>query len=240
MEHQIEHSKMEALRVLAETTMKISEAKVALLRIQELETEYIVKREEKAMKAIDRILDESTELMATANGNYTAVKELFETVNAFAESLVTAKTSFEIVLQDFHDRSAAWDESFATKSEELEDKKRAILVAKTQIENTKSSIEDRKREIEAQLTVLRDRESVADRNMKRAVQMELDAAATLELAKSKERENMLKANAILAKETQLSNREASLLAKETAHKTSELALADKYATLGKTLKEVMK
>lgn len=110
---------MEALRALSAVTMKISEAKNSLVKLQETETEYFVSREKKALDRIQKVLDDSHSLIEQANQNYDSIEEFVKLVTAGADLLAEALEKFEAL-------SVRRDEYYVLRNKDLDHREETI------------------------------------------------------------------------------------------------------------------
>lgn len=131
---------MEALQALADTNIKISEAKGALFKLQETETEYLVVREKKAMDRIEKTIADSREFVDEANKNYEEVKNFALDASSFAESLIKAQGTFHKMLEEFEERNVIWEQEIGKQQDEIAEEKKNLKAQKTVIENDRKSL----------------------------------------------------------------------------------------------------
>lgn len=136
--------KMESLKVLAETNMAISEARNALFKLQELETEYLITREKKALDRIQKVLDESNEVINQIKINYLEVHELLGNARDMASFMIEAHNNFKKLLTDFKERDDLWHEQCDKKRDEFENLRKALKIDSVMIANSKKSMEKEK------------------------------------------------------------------------------------------------
>lgn len=229
---------MKALKALSDIQLKISDARTSLTKLQEDETSYLILREQKAVEKIVAVLEESKGLINESNKNYKGVLELHALVSEFAKNVEKAHISFEMVFEDFKNKSEQKETEIDAKMAEIAEMHKVIKVARVNIEGDKKAIEEEYKVFEQKMVVLKDREGVVDRETRRLVTREAEIRTNLELIKTGEKQVTARQNIILAKEVNIQSKEKNLDERETRIVDKERALADKYATLEKTLKEV--
>lgn len=132
---------MDTLKALAETTMKVSEAKSTLIKLEETETEYLVAREKLAMERIQKVHDDSAEILKQTQTNYVDAQALLATVSTAASFMDGAYTRFTELTELFNARNAAWEANCATWEAEVTKTKNQIKVEQVKIENGKKANE---------------------------------------------------------------------------------------------------
>lgn len=131
---------MDALKALADTNMKISEAKNALATIKKDEAEYITAREAKALDAIQRVLDDSAALIKQAKENYTELGDLYKSASELATFVIEAQGNFKKMIADFEERNVLWQEKVTKQEAEMVSLWKQIKTDKTEIANEKKNI----------------------------------------------------------------------------------------------------
>lgn len=139
-EHIVSKEQMEALKALADTNIKISEAKGALFKLQETETEYLVVREKKAMDRIEKTIADSREFVDEAKKNYEEVKDFALEASSFAESLIKARGIFHKLLEEFEERNVIWEQDIGQQQDEIAEEKKNLKAQKVVIENDRKSL----------------------------------------------------------------------------------------------------
>lgn len=142
-ETKISKEKMESLRALAETNVKIGEAKNTLLKIKEEEATYLEEREKKATLRIEKIVQESKEIIDTAYKNYKEIQGLLNTVTLFNDFLSEAYDSFSILVKTFDEKNVLLENKISLQEKEIEKQKQNIENDKIRILNDKASIENK-------------------------------------------------------------------------------------------------
>lgn len=135
MENTITKEQMDSMKALADVNIKISEAQNLLFKLQETETEYLVEREGKAVERIQKVLEDSKEILSEIDKNYEKVQQFASTITSFSETLNKSFDSFVKLLSDFRERSDLWDKEVKATEEKIDLEKRDIHTQRIQIEN---------------------------------------------------------------------------------------------------------
>lgn len=138
---------MESMKVLADTSMKISEAKGVIFKLQETETEYLVEREEKAMTRINKLFSDSKDLLDKTKNNHEEIRKYAATVSEFHEFLNKTFDTFQSLLSNFNERNDLWERNIRKKEEEMASMKEEIKAEQKLIEIDKKDIEEKRKSI---------------------------------------------------------------------------------------------
>jgi len=142
MEHyEVSAQHMEAIKALAETNMKISEAKNALALIKKEEVSYLEQREKEATERVSRILGESNELVKQTKGNYEDIKQFLNTVSSLALSVVESQETLELLIASFNEKSRLWEAETKKQEEEIEEIKKHMVADKAYIQAEHKNIQ---------------------------------------------------------------------------------------------------
>ncbi len=166
-EHTLSKEHMDSVRALADTNIKIGEAKNTLIKLQEQETSYLAEREEKVLSRIQKILDDSKDLLAEAQSNYSKIRELNGTVSSFTEFLKGAYQAFLELLKNFRERNDLWDNKVSEIEKGFEDIKRQIDSDKVRIKNDQDSMERAKASMALERRKIDDDRATLERAIKR-------------------------------------------------------------------------
>ncbi len=166
-EHTLPKEHMDAMRALADTNMQIGIAKNTLIKLQEQETSYLEERERKVLARIQKILDDSKDLLAEAQSNYSQIRELHGTVSSFTEFLKGAYEAFLGLLKDFRERNDAWDNKVSEIETGFENIKRQINTDKVRIKNDTEALERAKAKMLIERRKIDDDRAELDRAIKR-------------------------------------------------------------------------
>jgi len=131
---------MDAVQFLAETNMKIGEAKATLIKLEQSETSYFEEREKKVMGRIQKVLDDSKDLLIEAQSNYSQIRELRNTVSSVAGFLSKAYEAFVGLLKDFRERNDLWDNKVSEIEEGFAKIRQEINSDKVRIINDQESL----------------------------------------------------------------------------------------------------
>lgn len=138
---------MNSLKALADTNLKISEVRTTLIKLEETETEYLEGREKKAVEKIQKVLDESKDLVEKTQNNYAEVHQLCVTASEFSETFTKIYVQFKEMLLEFDARSELWNKEVERQISEFTEIKKLIKLDKQTIENDKKGIEQSRKTI---------------------------------------------------------------------------------------------
>jgi len=113
--------KMDSMKSLADMSIKISEAQISFDKLKNTETEYLTKRENKAQLQINKILEDSEEVLKKAHSNYEETNVLYTTVVNYAHILDETYEKFKKMLEDFNKRNEMWDKKIELQTHKLSD-----------------------------------------------------------------------------------------------------------------------
>lgn len=150
---------MDSIKALADTNLKISEAKNLLFKIQEEESNYLIERENKAIIKIQETLDSSRDLIKETKENYQEVHDLAHSASQFAGELIAFYEKLQDIKENFDKKSEIWEESVKKQNEEMSEIRKSIDIDKLIIENDKKSIEDAKIHIKSEYKRIESRNS---------------------------------------------------------------------------------
>ena len=167
MDNIVTKEQMDSLKALSEINLKISEAKNTLFALQEDETEYLVARERKAMDRIQKVVDESTELVKEADQNHTQIKQLFVEVSAFAEKLIKTQQDFRGLITEFEQRNVEWEKDIGRQQDEIEEIRKKQKIEKVQIENDLQNISQARKKLTEDQKKLDSERGTLERAIKR-------------------------------------------------------------------------
>ncbi len=155
--HQLEQTKMQIMSELANTNLKISEAKNVIFKLQEEETEYLIEREKKALGKIQNVLQESRNLIEETHQNYAQVEEFCQTLVGFSDFLNESHDKMSLMLETFKKKNELWDENVKIQYEEIARQRKIV-------EQDTKAIESREQRIEeARLNLVKEREQIESR-----------------------------------------------------------------------------
>lgn len=139
-EEQISQEKMKAMQVLAETNVKIGEARGILTNLKAEEALFLDEREQKALARVQTILDESEETLKKAFSNYEEIKKFASTASDFANFLLEAYNDFQELKKTHDEYTQEWEKKVESTETHLSEIKEQIKVDQEQIASDKESI----------------------------------------------------------------------------------------------------
>jgi hypothetical protein len=156
---ELDKEKMDIMKELADTRLKISEAGNVLTQLKTDESTYLNKREKKALDGIEKILEDSKDLLIKTHENYDEIHKLCQTISSFTGFVLEAHGKFQDLLTDFNTRSESWDREVARQHGELAEIRRNINTERTIIENEQKGIKAALKKIEKEKTLIESRQS---------------------------------------------------------------------------------
>jgi len=155
MQHEINKETMDSLKALADTNMKISEAKSTLYTLQKEQVEYLRNREKLTLEQVQKVLDNSKALVRETNENYEQVKTFYNTVSSYAQFLSEAHTNFDSLIGVFAEKSELWSQEIKRQEDEILTQKNRLKADHAKITDEREGIERAKvklQEVERKLT----------------------------------------------------------------------------------------
>ena len=107
----INTEKMEALKSLAQTNVKVGEAKGILLKLKAEESDYLNEREKKTLEKVNEIMLESESILKQAFSNYEEIKKFGSDVAEVAAFLAEAYKDFQDLQESFNQYNEEWQKS---------------------------------------------------------------------------------------------------------------------------------
>lgn len=135
---------MASIKALADTNIEISKAKNLLFKLQESETDYLVIREKKAMDRIQKVVDDSKELVKEATNNHSDINNLLIEATALVTGLDKVSETYTNLLIEFDERNVEWERHIGKQQDNLEEIRKGLKAERVQIDNDKKSIEQTK------------------------------------------------------------------------------------------------
>lgn len=167
MEHVVSKQEMEALQALSATTLRVSEARATLIKLEETETEYLVSREKKAMDRIQAAFAVSQGLVEETNKNYELIADFASSVREGATFLAMAYEKFTAFCTEKATFFEAWERDIKNQEETVNGLRKLLKVEKVVIESEKNSIETTKKALSEQSRKLDDDRGTLERAFKR-------------------------------------------------------------------------
>lgn len=152
---------MEALQTLADTNVKIGEARGVLSTLKAEESQFLTEREEKALKKVEDILKESEDVLQEAFSNYEELKSFASDAAAFCKFLMEAFEDFTKLRKLHEEYTKAWEIRTHEVRKELDKVKNQNKAEKAQINADREAIDKAWKKItEAKLKIKSDRQSI--------------------------------------------------------------------------------
>lgn len=164
---------MDALQALADTNMKVSQAKAALAKLEEDETEYLLSREQRVVERLNRTLIQSETLVTETLNNYALVKSFADAVSHTADAVVAATQ--EIVRRDetFKDTINAFEAHCNTQEAKLAEQKKVIQSAHILLNSEKEGIERQKKLLSEKSRKIADERATLERAITRLTEQRI-------------------------------------------------------------------
>ncbi len=147
---------MKAMETLANTNVEISKAKGILFDLKVEESTYLEEREQRVIKAIEKILEDSEGIIEKINGNHQEVTNFYNTVVSFVGFLSEMQEKLHVVIGDFNKNADQWEEKckkeeerLATIARNLEAQSKGIAIDKKLIADGFKKLEEDKKLIES-------------------------------------------------------------------------------------------
>jgi predicted nucleic acid-binding Zn-ribbon protein len=158
---------MDTLKTLAETNVKISEAKGVLLELEASKETFLSGRELEATKRVETVLENSGEILEKIQKNYDESHQLLSTISGFVDFLNEAKDRFLSVVENFDKRQVLWEESVSKHEKTVADIQRKIKVDQVGIETDKKTLKKGWENLEKAEIKLKSDQGLLERNIKR-------------------------------------------------------------------------
>lgn len=155
---ELSHETMKSMEALAQTNIKISEAKNLLTKLQEEETEYLIEREKKALSKIEKAYEESRDLIKQTDDNYEKIKELHNTVAQVCNFITESYEKLGGLRETFNKRSDLWEREYQRQCTELGIIKKDIETQQKRIKKDEEGIEEKRKGIEEQKALIESRQ----------------------------------------------------------------------------------
>lgn len=164
-QHILDKKQMDTMKMLADTNLKISEARGKIFQLEKDEESYLQSREKKALERIQKLFDDSSDLLKSAQGNYDSIQALCKQVMEFCDFLIDAQQKFQSLVDIFMERNKLWEEKMRKMSLEFEETKKLIDSDKRNIEERSQRLDDREKEVNSKIIWIRDREDTLTRSI---------------------------------------------------------------------------
>lgn len=167
IEHEFEQEKMNSIKALADTNVKIGEARGVLEALKKEESVYLEEREKKAVEVVDKVLADSKEVLGEVKENYQEVKDLLNSASSFADFLKEAYGSFTGLVEKFSEKSAAWEEEVARQQKEFAGIRQQISNDQVRLKNDREAIEKKEASLLVEKRKIDDQRATLERAINR-------------------------------------------------------------------------
>ncbi len=167
IETEISKEHMDSLKALADTNMKIGVARQTLQKLEETETSYLEERENKAVLRIQKMFDDSKELITGIRENYAQAKELLTSASSFSDFLVKSYEALTALIERFNEKSVVWEAKVKVQEEEFSQIRQQIKNDQVRIKNDSESLERAKAKMVLERRKLDDERGTLDRAITR-------------------------------------------------------------------------
>lgn len=158
---------MDSVKALADMTIKISEARNTLTRLEATKMDYVKLREKKAQEQIQKIFDDSVGLTDKIRNNNEEIHTLYRTVSSYKAFLDEGLEAFKGLLEEFEERNKAWAATTERQVKDFGEIEQQIKRDRKAISDSKKEIEESQEEIRrAKIKIADDREMIK-RSMER-------------------------------------------------------------------------
>lgn len=164
MEQTITKEQMDMMKILAETNLKISDARNALFGLEEKETQYLVEREEKAVKRIAKALKASQDLVDKTGDNYAKISEFCARLCEYADFLNASQAKFQGLVELFNQRNALWEENMKIQEEDIARQKNLIKQDLKMIENKENGILESEKRLKGEAARIESRQAALEQS----------------------------------------------------------------------------
>jgi thioester reductase-like protein len=158
MIEKLEKEQFDTLKLLADTNIKISDAKDTLNKLQDSESEYIISREEKVTEAINKLLEESSELLSQVHTNYQKVNDFCTVVSSYYDFLKEIHTKFEKMLDTSKKRDELWEENIRNQNQSIANQRKIIEEDRKRLDSDEENIKNKKKQLEKDIIYLESRQ----------------------------------------------------------------------------------
>lgn len=167
---EIEKARMDSLKALSETNMKVSESRVALAQLQEQVDAFILDREEKALNKISEMLEQSKATLQETHDNYDAVHSLARTASEFAAYLTESFAKLTAIRTTFDEKTALWGKEVEKTTEKYAEIQKLLKIDRDILKNDREGLEKEKRKLEIERIKLKDEWGTLERAIARLKQ----------------------------------------------------------------------
>lgn len=159
---ELNHEQFEAKKELAKVSGEISTARATLMSLKSEIKTFLENRKEQEKEALKDLLNESSELVASINSNFTELKAFYNEVKSqvsfigeMQDNVSTLTVEFEAQSKDFSDWVVTENEKMSEKRKELEDNEKDIRNERSKLEKERKEVEKMQKQIESRQKQIR-------------------------------------------------------------------------------------
>lgn len=138
---ELDKKTMTAMETLAQTNVKIGEAKGILENLKLTEMSYLEEREKTTIVKIQSILDESEVLVSKIKGNYEEISTFYANTCTYVEFLSEIQKKIAVTIESFNQNVTIWEESVKKEENRLFLLRRDIDIQEKKIEIDKKTLD---------------------------------------------------------------------------------------------------
>lgn len=138
---------MDALRALADTNLKVSEARNTLSKLQQEETEYLISREKKAVGRIIKILADSHSLVEETNKNYELISDFCQSVTESSKFLSQALEAFQALSKEKEAFYETWERDIKNQEDTIVSLRNGLKVEGSAVKGMIGQLETERKKI---------------------------------------------------------------------------------------------
>lgn len=165
--HEVNKEKMDALKALSETNLKVSEARALLQTLQEDETEYLVGREKRAVERIEAVLKDSEAVLSQIGENYASTANLSNEVADVCTKITDLLITFTECRGLFATKCDAFDAYIGKQEDSVAKMKQDVQVQKTLLKEKEESLNRKSKQIDIDRRKLIDDRAALERAINR-------------------------------------------------------------------------
>lgn len=165
--HEINKEKMDALRALSDTNLKVSAARVLLETLQKDETVYLQGREKRAVERIESVLKDSGDVLAQVSENYATTANLSNEVSQVCDKITELISVFTESRDLFATKCDDFDAYIGSQEDALVKLKQDLKVQKTMLDIKEKTLERASKQIDSDRRKLIDDRGALERSIKR-------------------------------------------------------------------------
>ncbi len=167
---EVEQKKMDALRVLSDVNMKISQAREELSTVDSKKDQYFEEREKEAIERISSLLKESQYILKEAGVNFDEIHLFAQSINSFAGTVTSFYERLLEIEDLFKERAKEFNQIIGVEEEKAKEIKNQIKIDRIQIEGDRRVLVEREKELVKRETKVKDLAEMTNRDIIRLKQ----------------------------------------------------------------------